>query len=419
MPEFQSFFSMIVLAPVFVVAFVFVLSIVVFFHELGHFLAARVSGVRVDVFSIGFGKRILSWTDRYGTEWRISRWPLGGYVKFFGDANAASMPSPQTQDAVEPHPFTTQFPHHPEDGGGLTEEERKVCFHYKPVGIRAFVVAAGPLANFLLALTIFSALLMTYGEVVFPARVGEVLEDSAAAEAGLQPGDLITDINGRRMEAFSDLQNMVMFNAGETLDITVDRDGRELVLQATPRRVETTDALGNVQRIGQLGVRPDANGEVVRYAPHEAVGRAGERIVEFIGTIFKYLKRVITGREAADQLGGPVRIAQYAGQAATAGYLSGDGFWGGIFSSVVTLINLSAALSVSVGLINLFPIPMLDGGHLMYYAYEAVAGRPLSDRFQQIGFRLGFVALVSMLIFVTWNDLRNLSVFEFLSGLLS
>ncbi|MEO1013623.1 MAG: RIP metalloprotease [Pseudomonadota bacterium] len=408
--------------PIAILAFIVLLTIIIFFHEYGHFSAARMLGVRVDVFSIGFGKPIARWTDRKGTEWRISMLPLGGYVKFFGDQSAASNPSGEVLEDIEDeadareeggHPATTQFPrpgHEEEIAAHLTPEERKVCFHFKPVWARAIIVAAGPIANFVLATAIFWALLMSFGAFVSEPRVGEVVEDSAAAEAGFLPGDLIVAADGRAITRFDDLQLKVRLSAGEEMRIEVDRDGERMTLLATPRRLRIEDSFGNLVSTGVLGIvgDPDA-GRLVRYAPGPALGEAWRQVWRVISGTMRFLSRLVVGKEDSSQLGGPIKMAQYAGQSALSGF-GGEipGFIDRLKVSLVNFINLAAVVSVSIGFLNLLPIPVLDGGHLLYYAYEAIAGRPLGARAQAIGFQLGMVLLASFMIFVTWNDIANL-----------
>lgn len=404
-------------AAIYLAAFVFVLTIVVFFHELGHFTAARVSGVRVDAFSIGFGPKLISWRDGHGTQWRISLLPLGGYVKFFGDQNAASAPDTRKlkgETTADGRPITTQFPATAKGetpNGGMTEEERAECFHFKPVGVRAFIVAAGPLANFILATVIFAGLLMGFGERVYEPRVGTVLEGSAAEDAGLQSGDLITAVNGRAIERFKDLQQIVLLSSDEELSLTIERGADQLELIAVPQRVEREDAFGNVQRFGTLGIQSggaETASRYVRHSPASAFASGAERVASTVGTTFTFLGRMITGREDAKELGGPLRIAQFSGQTATAALDSSESLAEGVRYSLIRLIELAGFLSVSIGLINLFPIPMLDGGHLMYYGYEAVAGQPLGERAQAIGFRIGLALLLSLMAFATWNDLNTI-----------
>jgi regulator of sigma E protease len=363
----------------YVVPFLFVLSLVVFFHELGHFLVARLCGVRVLTFSIGFGPELAGFNDRHGTRWKIAAIPLGGYVKFFGDENAASAPNAPR--------LTTM------DSG-----ERAVSFHFQPVLKRAAIVVAGPLANFVLAITIFAAIFMIYGRQTMSARVDSVQADSAAATAGFQPGDIVLAIDGQPIDNFADMQRIVSDSAGETLTIKVERNGAPLELKATPALKEVKDNFGNVHRIGILGIsRSMAPGDVKYQAvsPVQAVWLGGQETWFVVDRTLSYIGGVIVGREAADQLGGPIRIAQISGQVATIGFAA--------------LIHLAAVLSVSIGLLNLFPIPLLDGGHLLFYTIEAIRGRPLSERAQEVGFRIGLAIVVMLMIFATFNDIVHLA----------
>jgi regulator of sigma E protease len=358
----------------YVVPFLFVLTVVVFFHELGHFLIARWCGVRVLVFSVGFGPELLGFNDRHGTRWKLSAIPLGGYVKFFGDENAASVPD---VEAVQQ----------------MSEAERRESFFYKPVRQRAAIVAAGPIANFLLAIVIFAAVFTFYGKQASPARVETVQANSAALAAGFQAGDLIVSINGKRIETFTDMQRLVSASAGQPLEIVVDRGGARMTLRATPALTEIKDNFGNVHRIGVLGIS-GARGEPTKVDPFTAVKLGVEETWFVVERTMSYLGGVITGRESADQLGGPIRIAQVSGQVATAGF--------------VALIHLAAVLSISIGLLNLFPVPLLDGGHLLFYAIEAVRGRPLSDRAMEYGFRFGLALVLLLMMFATYNDILHL-----------
>ncbi|MBI1392558.1 MAG: RIP metalloprotease RseP [Alphaproteobacteria bacterium] len=418
----------LLILPIAVVAFIVLLTIIVFFHEYGHFSAARALGIRVDVFSIGFGRPIARWTDRKGTEWRISMLPLGGYVKFFGDASGASNPKADiageiedaaADDSAEPstedraRPATTQFPRPGEADGlasRLTPEERAVCFHFKPVWARAIVVAAGPMANFILATAIFWVLLISFGSYVVTPKVGEVVEDSAAAEAGFVAGDLIVSVNGRKIARFDELTMTTRLSSGEELRFEVERDGERLTLYATPRRQEIDDAFGNVAEAGVLGIVGDASSVTfVRYAPLDALKEASRQVWRVISGTLRFLSRLVVGKEDTRQLGGPIKMAQYAGQSAMSGFEGDDiSFLDRLKVSLGNFINLAAVVSVSIGFLNLLPVPVLDGGHLLYYAYEGIAGRPLGARAQAIGFQLGMVLLASFMIFVTWNDIANL-----------
>ncbi len=363
----------------YVIPFLFVLSLVVFFHELGHFLIARWCGVRILVFSIGFGPELVGFNDRYGTRWKISAIPLGGFVKFFGDENAASVPD---------H----------EHLAGMDEAERKHSFVFQPVAKRAAIVVAGPLANFLLAVVIFAGVFMLYGKQTMSARVDAVQSGSAAAEAGFKAGDLVIAINGHEVDSFSDMQRIVGGSAGEPLAISVDRDGARLVLTATPALKEVKDNFGNVQRVGILGISRSMAPEDLKLhpvPPPQAVWLAVQETWSVIDRTLSYIGGVIAGREAANQLGGPIRIAQMSGQVASFGF--------------VPLIQLAAVLSVSIGLLNLFPIPLLDGGHLLFYIIEGIRGRPLSERAQEVGFRIGLAIVLMLMIFATFNDIVHLT----------
>jgi regulator of sigma E protease len=361
------------------IPFLFVLTLVVFFHELGHFLVARWAGVRVLVFSIGFGPELFGFNDRHGTRWKVSAIPLGGYVKFFGDDNAASVPD---QAAL----------------AAMSEEERRHSFVHQPVGPRAAIVVAGPLANFLLAIVIFAGLFMIFGKPSTSPRVDAVQPGSAAAAAGFQPGDLVLTINGRPIDSFPDMQQIVSTSAGETLVFEVDRGGARVTLKAVPALKEIKDRFGNVIRQGQLGITRSPTPEDTHFqpvGPLKAVELGVQRTWFVVERTLSYIGGVVAGREAADQLGGPIRIAQVSGQVATEGLAS--------------LFSLAAVLSVSIGLLNLFPVPLLDGGHLLFYAIEAVRGKPLSERAQEVGFRIGLAIVVMLMIFATYNDILHLA----------
>ena len=362
----------------YVIPFLFVLSIVVFFHELGHFLVARWCGVRVLVFSIGFGPEIIGFYDRHGTRWKISAIPLGGFVKFFGDDNVASA----------------------SNGSRLADmdaNERARSFVFQPVRKRASIVVAGPLANFLLAIVIFAAIFMLYGKQSMSARVDTVVPDSAAAAAGFQPGDLVTAINGVTIESFADMQRIIGESAGETLSITVERDGATRILKATPALEEKKDIFGT-RRIGILGIQRKPASEDLKFhpvPPLQAVWLGVRESWEVVDQTLDYVGAVILGRKSADQLGGPIRIAQMSGQVASLGF--------------VVLMHFAGVISVSIGLLNLFPIPLLDGGHLLFYSIEALRGRPLSDRAQEVGFRIGLAIVLMLMIFATFNDIVHLT----------
>jgi regulator of sigma E protease len=363
----------------YVIPFLFVLTIVVFFHELGHFLIARWAGVKVLTFSLGFGPELAGFNDRHGTRWKISAIPLGGYVKFFGDDSEASTPS---FDSL----------------AGMTDEEKAGSFHHKKVGARAAIVAAGPIANFLLAIVIFTCLFTFFGKPITSARVDKVEANSAAAAAGFQVGDIVTDIDGAKIETFSDMQRIVATRAGEHMTFTVKRDGNTIQLQGTPELREVKDPFGNSHRQGVLGItRQTAAGDAVteRVDPATALWLGVKETWFVIDQTVAYIGRIFTGREPADQVGGPLRIAQISGQVATIG--------------LAALIHLAAVLSISIGLLNLFPVPLLDGGHLLFYSFEAVRGRPLSERAQEMGFRIGLGLVLMLMVFATYNDILHLA----------
>ena len=362
-----------------IVPFLFVLTIVVFFHELGHFLVARWCGVAVKTFSVGFGPEVLGFNDRRGTRWRLSLIPLGGYVRFLGDENEASATDRAAVEAMSP-------------------DERARSFAAQGVGARAAIVAAGPIANFILAIVIFTAIFSIFGRETMTARIDSVVPGSVAEEAGFEVGDVVLSINGSKIADFSDLQRIVAFSGGSPLAVVVQRDGSEVTLNATPEVKEIEDRFGNKQRMGQLGVgRSPTAADITteRYSVPAAAGLAVQETWFVTERTLAYLVGVIAGRESADQLGGPIRVAEVSAQVATLGFAA--------------LVNLAAILSISIGLINLFPIPMLDGGHLLFFSAEALRGKPLSERIQDIGMRIGLVAVLMLMIFATWNDIIHLS----------
>jgi regulator of sigma E protease len=363
----------------YVVPFLFVLTIVVFFHELGHFLVARWVGVKVLTFSLGFGPELFGFNDRHGTRWKVSAIPLGGYVKFFGDDSEASTPSTESLAA-------------------MTADERQGSFHHKKVAPRAAIVAAGPIANFILAIVIFTCLFTFFGKPSTTAQVDKVEAGSAAAAAGFQIGDVITAIDGTAIGSFSDMQRIVSIHGGDRLTFTVKRGGSTIQLQATPELRDMKDPFGNTHRQGILGItRATTPGEAVteRVDPATALWLGVKETWFVVDRTLAYIGGVFTGREAANQVGGPLGIARISGQVASIG--------------MAALIHLAAVLSISIGLLNLFPVPLLDGGHLLFYAVEAIRGRPLSERAQEMGFRIGLALVLMLMVFATYNDILHLA----------
>lgn len=359
-----------------VFGFLFVLTIVVFFHELGHFQVARWCGVGIETFSVGFGKEIFGFNDKHGTRWKFSWIPLGGYVKFEGDENEASVPS---ADAI----------------AKMTPEQQARNFHAKPLWARAAVVAAGPIANFILAIVIFAFMFSIFGERVVAPRVDKITAGSAAERAGFQVGDLVKTIDGTEISSFLDMQQIVSLSAETPLNFVVERNGNLVEFVATPDRDKSKDNFGNPVSKGLLGIGrdPKSPNEVITktYDPFSATWRGVEKTYLVISHTLTYIKRIFIGKESADQLGGPIRIAEISGQVASVG--------------ILPLLELVAILSVSIGLLNLFPVPMLDGGHLLFYGVEAIQGRPLSENAQEVGFRIGLALILMLMVFATWNDL--------------
>ncbi|WP_274629157.1 RIP metalloprotease RseP [Arvimicrobium flavum] len=358
-----------------IVPFLFVLTVVVFVHELGHYLVGRWCGIGVTAFSIGFGPELIGFNDRHGTRWKICAVPLGGYVKFVGDMSVTSSPSGD----VSSH---------------LSEADRRRAFHLQPIWKRAATVVAGPLFNFLLTIAVFAVLFAMYGKTVLQPTVAEVRPDSPAAAAGFEPGDRFVSVDGGVVETFADLQRFVQGRAGDELVFVVLRDGREVTLRATPELVEQEDALGNKIKVAAIGVINNAEmGEprVITFTPAGAVVEAVRETGHVVARTGQFLKRFVVGREDKCQLGGPVKIADMAGRAAKLGFE-----W---------LVQLVALLSVGIGILNLLPIPPLDGGHLAFYGAEAVLRRPVSERFMDAIYRVGMFLVLGFMVFVFWNDL--------------
>lgn len=371
----STFFSFDNIVFTTVIPFLFVLTVVVFVHEMGHYLVGRWCGIGVSEFSVGFGPELVGFHDRRGTRWKLSAIPLGGYVKFLGDMSVTSDPSAQ-------------------EAGALSPAERKAAFHLQPVWKRAATVFAGPAFNFLLTIAVFAVMFSIYGRTVTEPTVAEVRPGSPAEAAGFLPGDRFVSVDGRRVTTFGDVQRLVSGRAGDSIAFVMARDGGEVTLTATPELVEQTDALGNVIRIGVIGV---VNNEElgqprhIEYGPVESVAEAVKETGHIIVRTGQFLQRFAAGREDRCQLGGPVRIADMAGKAAALGFE-----W---------LVQLVAILSVGIGFLNLLPIPPLDGGHLVFYGLEAAMRRPVSERVMEIVYRVGMFAVLAFMGFVFWNDL--------------
>ncbi|CAN7469878.1 RIP metalloprotease RseP [Ensifer adhaerens] len=359
----------------YVVPFLLVLTLLVFVHEMGHYLVGRWSGIRILAFSIGFGPELVGWTDRHGTRWKLAAIPLGGYVKFYGDEDAASVPDYKRLEALAP-------------------EERSQTFLGAKLWKRAATVAAGPIANFILAIAIFAVLFSVYGRQVADPVVARVNENSAAAQAGVVPGDRLISIDGTPVVTFDDVRRYVSVRPEMPISIRIERNGAMLDLSMVPQRTELTDQFGNKMEIGVIGILTDqeaGNFRTVSYGPIEAVGQGVLQSWHVVTGTFDYLSNVVTGRMKADQIGGPIRVAKVSGQMATLG--------------IPFLLNIAAILSVSIGLLNLMPVPVLDGGHLMFYAVEALRGRPVGPAAQDVAYRIGFAMVLMLMVFATWNDI--------------
>jgi regulator of sigma E protease len=358
------------------VPFLFVLTVVVFVHEMGHYLVGRWCGIGVKAFSIGFGPELFGFNDRRGTRWKLCAIPLGGYVKFVGDMNATSS-QPSSEDIES-----------------LTEAERQVAFHTQPIWKRAATVVAGPVFNFLLTIAVFAVLFSVYGRPVMEPMVAEVNAGSPAARAGIQPGDRFVKVDGSKVETFADVQRLVSGRGGDAITFTMLRDGKEITVTATPEPMEQTDALGNKIKVAIIGVANNAElgqPRLVSYTPAGALVAAVEETGHVVERTGQFLQRFVAGREDKCQLGGPIKIAKMSGQAAKLGFE-----W---------LVQLVAFLSVGIGILNLLPIPPLDGGHLLFYGVEAVIRRPVSERMMEMAYRAGLLLVLGFMGFVFWNDL--------------
>ncbi|OJF89974.1 RIP metalloprotease RseP [Pararhizobium antarcticum] len=362
----------------YIVPFLLVLTLLVFVHEMGHYLVGRWSGIRIVAFAVGFGPEIFGFTDRHGTRWKFCAIPLGGYVKFFGDEDAASIP-----DYARLEKFSA--------------EDRDRTFLGAKLWKRAATVAAGPIANFILAIAIFAVLFSIYGKSVADPIVAEVKVDSAAQKAGVLPGDLLVSIDGNAVTTFDDVRRYVSIRPETPITIRVERKDAFLDLPMVPQRTEITDQFGNKMELGIIGIvtnQEAGNFRLQTFGPIEAVGQGAVESWHIVTGTFNYLANLVTGRMKADQLGGPIRVAQASGQMATLG--------------IAAVLQLAAVLSVSIGLLNLMPVPVLDGGHLMFYAVEAVRGKPVGPGAQDIAFRIGFAMVLMLMVFATWNDISML-----------
>lgn len=356
--------------------FLFLLTLLVFVHEMGHYLVGRWSGIRIVAFSVGFGPELFGWTDRHGTRWKFCAIPLGGYVKFFGDEDAASTPDYRRLESIRP-------------------EERARTFLGASLWKRAATVAAGPIANFLLAIAIFAVLFSIYGRAVADPVVAFVAPGSAAEKAGVLPGDRLISIDGKRIATFDDVRRYVSVRPDLPIEVRIDRAGAEVDLDMVPQRTESVDPLGNKVEEGKIGIGTNqeaGNFRVETYGPLEAVGQGALQSWRIVTGTFDYLSNLFVGRMNADQVGGPIRIAQMSGQMAKLG--------------IAEVLNFAAVLSVSIGLLNLMPVPVLDGGHLMFYAVEALRGKPVGPAAQELAFRIGFAMVLMLTVFAAWNDIN-------------
>jgi regulator of sigma E protease len=404
-------FAVVLSALSYVVPFLFVLLLVITIHEFGHFLMARAFGVAIDRFSIGFGRALLSWRDRSGVEWRIGWIPIGGYVMFSGDENAASVP-----DSNDLEHLRRQIVAH--EGAAAVRK----YLPFKPLWQRAAIAAAGPAANFVLSIAIFATFFMAFGETTLNPRVGAVLKGSPAAAAGFQAGDMVTRADNQAVVSFEQLHEIVMLRTGVPMQFTVHRGSADLVLSATPKSTNVDNPMGGQDAEGLLGLAPSLSpSDIVhhRYGPISAIGAGAARTWDLLSTTVYYLGRLAQGQESGKQITGVVGIAQVSHFAAVEGAQGEKGLGAQLLGSLVTVLNLAAIVSVSIGFANLLPIPVLDGGHLLFYAYEWIARRPVAASVQAVSYRVGLALLLGLMLFATTNDLQRINVFRFLGGLFS
>lgn len=362
--------------------FIAVLTVLVFVHEMGHFAVARWCGVRVEVFSIGFGPELLGYTDRSGTRWKLSWLPLGGYVKMFG----------QEDNAIEG-----------EAAKPVSEADRSVSFREKSVGRRAAIVVAGPAANYLFAIVALAAIYMIVGKPQIAPVIGQVIQDSPASDAGLLAGDRVVRLDGVEIDDFGDITYVVQGSLGQRLTMELERGGAAVTVELEPREIREMDESGKVQSFIGLGMRSAAPSEVKKLGIGAATAMAGTEVYRVTTGILSGIWQMVTGVRSSDEIGGVLRIAKMSGDTADYGWES--------------LSMLAVLLSINLGLINLFPIPLLDGGHLAFYAAEAVRGRPLNVRAQEWGLKIGLALVLSLMLFATWNDLVYLKVFDYIRAL--
>ncbi|MBN9565540.1 MAG: RIP metalloprotease RseP [Alphaproteobacteria bacterium] len=367
----------------YLVPFLVVITILVFVHEMGHYLVARWNGVRVEVFSIGFGPELFGWTDRVGTRWKFSLIPLGGYVKMYGDLDAASRPNADVKE--------------------MSQEDKALTLHAKKPWQRIAVAAAGPAANYIFAVILLFGLYLVIGQRYLPADISEVLPNTAAANAGLMKGDVIRQINGQTIDNFKDLEVIISSNPGQKLSITIDRQGQTHHVDATPDQKEIKDRFGRVRHVGSLGIARAMTPNFKMLSMKEAAIASFVDTYQVSAGMLHGIWQIIIGERSSEELGGVLRIAKISGEVAQSG--------------LANLLWLMAFLSINLGLINLFPIPMLDGGHIMLHLVEVMTGKPVNEKVQEFAFKVGFSIVIAVMVLAMWNDLMHLGVVKWFLGL--
>ncbi|MDC0073450.1 RIP metalloprotease RseP [Alphaproteobacteria bacterium] len=371
-------FNMIYNVLSYILPFILTLTVLIFVHEMGHYLVARLNKVRVEVFSIGFGKEIFGWNDKVGTRWKICFFPLGGYVKFFGDMGVSSSKPDISSDEI-------------------SQSDLKFAFHNKGLFQRASIVVAGPGANFLFAIALFTIVFYSFGQPVTSPVIDKILPDSSASNAGLQEGDKIIKANKNNIRSFEEIRNIVQLRPNQLITLVVLRNNEEIIVKITPKLVHVTDRFGNKFSVGQLGIT-SSNVQLVKHDIFNAFLVSINSTFEVMMSTLFAVKQIIIGDRGAEELSGPIGIAKMTGDIAQYG--------------VLPLIQLAAFLSISIGLVNLFPIPMLDGGHLMFYFFEAILGKPLNAKVQDLSIKFGLILVLALFVFTTFNDLHKINIFN-------